>query len=200
MNKLTVGSRVTVKDRDGVITNITTNNGHTIYVVQTDEHTIACTRSAIVMTPLIIQDKEPVRIRKADTRKPELSELLRAVKPDLDPIWSDAACAGIDDPDAFWLDYNIDDRDLPRLARALTLCSQCPIQDKCLELGLSDSELNDGIYGGYLPGERIMMRYTSNRRGVQHRFKVKIAMTLRRRLKEYVHAKMRKDLKQWAGK
>jgi hypothetical protein len=198
MNKLAKGSRVTVKDRDGVITDIKINNGHTLYIVQTDEHLIACTRSSISMTPLIIQDKEPVRIRKADVRKPQLSELLMAVKPDLDPIWQDAACTNSDDPDMFWLDYNIEDKDLPRLARALTLCSECPLQTECLKMGLTDSELNDGIFGGYLPGERIMMRYKSNRRGVQHRNKVKIAMALRRRLKEYVHAQMRKDLKQWA--
>lgn len=74
-------------------------------------------------------------------------------------FWEGAACRSIGDPDAWFVDYSQpSDDDLWRLNNALRICETCPIKDKCLQAGLTDTELRYGVWGGYLPGERWLMR------------------------------------------
>ena len=197
-SKLTVGMEVNVNNRLGVIESTVVNNDNLLYIVRIGDELKAVTRSAIIMSAL--PNKDELRIKKAETRKPDVSKLIKAVRPDEESIWIDANCASDADPDAWFLDYNIDQRDMPRLLRALTLCESCPVKKECLQVGLTDADLNEGIRGGLFPAERIMLRFTSNRRGVVHRNKIKTAQELRRRLKEYVHEQMREGVKLWFTK
>ena len=197
-NKLTVGMEVNVNNRLGVIEGNVVNNDSLLYIVRIAGELRAVTRAAIIMSA--VPDADELRIKKADTRKPEVSKLIKAIRPDEESIWIDANCASDVDPDAWFLDYNIDNGDLPRLLRAITLCESCPVRKECLQVGLTDADLNEGIRGGLFPAERIMMRFTSNRRGVVHRSKIKTALELRRRLKEYTHEQLRQGVKLWFTK
>lgn len=48
-----------------------------------------------------------------------------------------------------------------RLARetmlALSICSNCPVKDDCLEEGMKIENIEHGIWGGTLAGDRILM-------------------------------------------
>lgn len=39
---------------------------------------------------------------------------------------------------------------------ALDLCKSCPIQEQCLEIGMQKKNLPYGIWGGTLPGDRML--------------------------------------------
>jgi len=39
--------------------------------------------------------------------------------------------------------------------RAIALCNSCPVQEKCLKVGMEPDNLQFGIWGGKLPDERI---------------------------------------------
>jgi len=43
------------------------------------------------------------------------------------------------------------------MIKAIELCNKCPIRTNCLNEGLKDENLDYGIWGGLLPGERILM-------------------------------------------
>jgi hypothetical protein len=95
-------------------------------------------------------------------------------------FWEDAACRSIGDADAWFIDYYTDDVDeLSRLNAALRICETCPIKDKCLDVGLTDPEIKWGVWGGLLPGERMLMKTPMNRLGPNGRQAVKNAMSLR---------------------
>ena len=40
---------------------------------------------------------------------------------------------------------------------AMELCTKCPIRTNCLSEGMKEENLDYGIWGGLLPGERIVM-------------------------------------------
>lgn len=44
-------------------------------------------------------------------------------------------------------------------AEAIRICERCPVKDECLEIGLKGkrSEQFYGIFGGKMPGERLIM-------------------------------------------
>jgi hypothetical protein len=110
----------------------------------------------------------------------EVSPLLGQLDKYGGSFWENAPCAGSGDPDAWFIDYTTSDEDeLWRLNNALRICDECPIKDKCLEVGLSSTELNWGVWGGLLPGERMLMVKPMNRLGPFGRQAVKNAMALR---------------------
>ena len=41
--------------------------------------------------------------------------------------------------------------------RAIALCNSCPVQEKCLRVGMEPDKLQHGIRGGKLPDERIAL-------------------------------------------
>jgi hypothetical protein len=201
MNKPRIGTAVTVGLEAGIVEDITVNNGNTLYIVQTDTRRVAVTEAGLERSNELLSDRELNKIeRAADSRKPLANALLLAIKPDKDPIWYDASCNGDPDPEAWWLDYNIDDIDIPRLGRALTMCGTCPVREQCLQVGLSDSEINTGIWGGLFPGERIIARYGAPRRTRVQREKMATAVKVRRRVELWLHKQMRKEFTIGAGK
>lgn len=46
---------------------------------------------------------------------------------------------------------------LKRVGLALAICEGCPMKDPCLTEGLKSDNVEHGIWGGKLPGERIVM-------------------------------------------
>jgi hypothetical protein len=201
MMKPTIGTAVTVGLEAGIVEDITVNNGNTLYIVQTDIKRVAVTAAGLEKSNEMMSRKELNKQERAvDTRKPLPDELILALNLDGDPIWYEANCNGDQDADAWFLDHNVEDQDIPRLARALTLCGTCPVREQCLKVGLTDLEINTGIWGGLLPGERIIARYGASRRSVTQKTKMKIAFAVRQRVKEWVHKQMREELKLWVGK
>ena len=73
-------------------------------------------------------------------------------------LMEQAQCFGHSDPDAWFPESSkhLDERQLiiRRGVEALSVCSYCPIQRKCLDVGLLNANINDGIFGGTLPYER----------------------------------------------
>lgn len=43
---------------------------------------------------------------------------------------------------------------------AVAICQECPVRAKCLELGMSEENIEHGIWGGLLAGERIKLART----------------------------------------
>ena len=100
-------------------------------------------------------------------------------------FWEEALCRTAGDPDAWFVDYNTSDpTELYRLNVALNTCLECPIQKKCLEVGLTNAEIKWGVWGGYLPGERMLMKTPMNRLGPFGRQAVTNAMNLRAKIEE----------------
>lgn len=201
MSKPRIGSTVTVGLESGTVKDITVNNGNTLYIVQTDTRRVAVTEAGLERSNALLSDRELNKIdRAADSRKPIAHALLLAIKPDKDPIWYDAACNGDSDPEAWWLDFNIENIDIPRLGRALTMCRSCPVQQQCLRVGLSDSEINTGIWGGLLPGERIIVKHGAPRRTRVQRDKMATAVKVRQRVEIWLHQQLRKEFTIWSSK
>ena len=205
MSKPRIGTAVTVGLEAGIVEDIIVNNGNTLYIVQTDTRRVAVTEAGLERSTELIanrkEDKRQAHVdRLFDPRKPSINSLLLAIKPDKDPIWYDAACNGDPDPEAWWLDHNIDNIDIPRLGRALIMCSKCPVREQCLQVGLSDSEINTGIWGGMLPGERIIARYGAPRRTRVQRVKMETAAKVRQRVELWLHKQLRKEFTIWSSK
>lgn len=49
---------------------------------------------------------------------------------------------------------------IKRTIQALKICDRCPVKDMCLEEGLKKDNLEFGVWGGSLPGERLQMTFT----------------------------------------
>jgi hypothetical protein len=110
----------------------------------------------------------------------EVSPLLGQLDKFGGSFWENASCRTVGDPDAWFIDYTTGEEDeLWRLNNALRICDDCPIKDKCLEVGLTDTEIKWGVWGGLLPGERMLMKTPMNRLGPFGRQAVKNAMSLR---------------------
>lgn len=76
-------------------------------------------------------------------------------------------CTGNPDPDLWFSDSSSDstrrggdpetrERDIARALVALSICSICPIQRECLAEGMKPQNIDYGIWGGTLPGERLI--------------------------------------------
>ena len=86
------------------------------------------------------------------------------------------ACTGHDDPDLWFSDTteSIGSGRIPntqtkvmieRSLQALAICNNCPVQQDCLAEGLKDENIDNGIWGGKLSGERIQLMRTNIRAG-----------------------------------
>ena len=40
---------------------------------------------------------------------------------------------------------------------AIAICQECPVRAKCLELGMAEENIEHGIWGGMLAGDRIIL-------------------------------------------
>lgn len=81
-------------------------------------------------------------------------------------------CTGDANPDAWFPELgrgNPSDRRMLALAtevrRAIGECHTCPNQTECLEEGMLPKNLSHGIWGGRLPGERLIM---ADERGIDY--------------------------------
>jgi hypothetical protein len=86
---------------------------------------------------------------------------------------SNGLCVGHDNPD-LWFAGEVDRDDnevwvntreqrgrlkleVDKAVAALSICSNCPAKINCLELGMRGQQRYFGIYGGTMPGERLVM-------------------------------------------
>jgi hypothetical protein len=63
---------------------------------------------------------------------------------------------------------------------ALAICNQCPVKAECFTEGMKRENLDDGIWGGSLPGERIILADVSvtwNNRGSKINFAHRVRTT-----------------------
>jgi hypothetical protein len=44
-----------------------------------------------------------------------------------------------------------------RAITAMNICQTCPVRAKCLELGMREENIEHGIWGGMLAGDRIIL-------------------------------------------
>jgi hypothetical protein len=77
------------------------------------------------------------------------------------------ACSNSDNPD-LWFSETTDETGSGRIPMAvkqrmindallaLSICSSCPITQACLAEGMKDENIDNGIWGGTLSGERIL--------------------------------------------
>ncbi len=89
-----------------------------------------------------------------------MTEILeRAIRDWADSAWDEGLCRH-EDPDIFWIDYELDDPDdraYKELA-AKKICGQCPIRDACAIYGLRNLGDRWGVYGGLTHRERLEIR------------------------------------------
>ena len=100
-------------------------------------------------------------------------------------------CTGSTDPDLWFADSadqasgkgkplkpEVKERMIARSLAALSICSICPIKEACLAEGMKAQNIDFGIWGGTLPGERLMM--TSRSQGARDVInKIKFAKQVR---------------------
>lgn len=73
-------------------------------------------------------------------------------------------CTGDVNPDAWYPDQpnggnprTVIQQIVPETKRAIALCNSCPEKDACMDEGLKSINLAFGIWGGLLPGQRILI-------------------------------------------
>lgn len=83
-------------------------------------------------------------------------------------------CTGHEDPD-LWFSDTVEstgsgrlpasvESDMARRAlAALAICANCPITSECLAEGMKPENIENGIWGGKLSGERIQLAFTNVR-------------------------------------
>ena len=73
--------------------------------------------------------------------------------------------------------------EIDKAISALSVCKNCPVKQDCLELGMRGPQLQFGIYGGTMPGERMAMmgKVTKN---AYNRMKVKFASKVRKTMQD----------------
>lgn len=101
---------------------------------------------------------------KAWVKKPKLG-LLEQVK----VFTNTGLCYTSDDPD-LWFSEEIevvgrrggptnDEKEymITRTLKALAICDKCPIKFDCLDEGMRPENLDNGVWGGMMAGERLIM-------------------------------------------
>ena len=92
-------------------------------------------------------------------------------------------CTGHDNPDLWFSEIESDSKGRPSNAelrvainnsrQALAICKVCPVKDECLTEGMKPENLDHGIWGGTLTGERVVLAgvaLNSNTRRANVRF------------------------------
>lgn len=118
---------------------------------------------------------------------------------DLDLDVSNGLCVGHDDPDIWfggeaekefgerWVNTKEQRQraqaEVDKAVAALSVCSNCPAKVNCLELGKRGPQLYYGIYGGTMPGERLLMLGRSVKKATLAN-KVNFARKVRKTMKE----------------
>jgi hypothetical protein len=118
---------------------------------------------------------------------------------DLDLDVSDGLCVKHDDPDLWFAGeaekeegekwtFNREQRErvaleVDRATQALAICKNCPAKVNCLELGMRGTQIYYGIYGGTMPGERLLKLGRSMKKA-EYANKVNFANKVRRTMKE----------------
>ncbi len=112
---------------------------------------------------------------------------------------SNGLCVGHENPD-LWFAGEVDRDDnevwtntreqrgrlkleVDKAVSALSVCSNCPAKVNCLELGKRGPQLYYGIYGGTMPGERLLMLGRSVKKATLAN-KVNFARKVRKTMKE----------------
>lgn len=112
---------------------------------------------------------------------------------------SNGLCVGHDNPD-LWFAGEVDRDDnevwvntreqrgrlkleVDKAVAALSICSNCPAKVNCLELGMRGPQRYFGIYGGTMPGERLVMLGKSIRKATLAN-KLAFARKVRKAMKE----------------
>jgi len=118
---------------------------------------------------------------------------------DLDLDVSNGLCVGHDDPDLWfggeaekefgerWVNTKEQKQraqaEVEKAVAALSVCSNCPAKVNCLELGKRGPQLYYGIYGGTMPGERLLMLGRSVKKATLAN-KVNFARKVRKTMRE----------------
>lgn len=118
---------------------------------------------------------------------------------DLDLDVSNGLCVGHDDPDLWFageVDKELDEVwtnskeqrqrtqvEIDKAVVALSVCKNCPAKVNCLELGNRGTQIYFGIYGGTMPGERLIMAGRSVKKA-EYASKVKFARKVRKTMRE----------------
>lgn len=118
---------------------------------------------------------------------------------DLDLDVSNGLCVGHDDPDLWfggeaekefgerWVNTKEQRQkaqaEVEKAVAALSVCSNCPAKVNCLELGKRGPQLYYGIYGGTMPGERLLMLGRSVKKATLAN-KVNFARKVRKTMRE----------------
>lgn len=112
---------------------------------------------------------------------------------------SNGLCIGHDNPD-LWFAGEVDLTDpkssvnanssatkleVEKAITALSICKNCPAKKNCLEIGGRGTQLYFGIYGGTMPGERLLVAGKMNRTAAIKN-KLAFAKKVRRIMKERV--------------
>lgn len=121
------------------------------------------------------------------------------ISDDLDLDVSNGLCVGHDDPDIWfggeaekefgerWVNTKEQRQraqaEVDKAVAALSVCSNCPAKVNCLELGKRGPQLYYGIYGGTMPGERLLMLGRSVKKATLAN-KVNFARKVRKTMKE----------------
>lgn len=61
---------------------------------------------------------------------------------------------------------------------AMEICTKCPIRTNCLTEGLKEENLDFGIWGGMLPGERILLA-NSHQASSFRKYRIRTAKSIR---------------------
>jgi len=118
---------------------------------------------------------------------------------DLDLDVSDGLCVKHDDPDLWfageaekefgekWTNTRAQRKraqaEVDKAVAALSVCSNCPAKVNCLELGMRGTQIYYGIYGGTMPGERLLKLGRSMKKA-EYANKVNFANKVRKTMRE----------------
>ena len=65
---------------------------------------------------------------------------------------------------------------------AMEICTKCPIRTNCLSEGMKEENLDYGIWGGLLPGERISLANTP-KASTDRKYRMIVARNIRSRVR-----------------
>lgn len=91
----------------------------------------------------------------------------RGSKENKDILSKNGLCRNSDDPDLWFSDEMEQERSgrpsikdsemlVARTIQALKICSMCSVKDLCLEEGMRKDNLEHGVWGGVMAGERLV--------------------------------------------
>jgi len=91
----------------------------------------------------------------------------RGSKENKDILSKNGLCRNSDDPDLWFSDEVEQDRSgrpslkesemlIARTIQALKICDMCSVKDLCLEEGMRKDNLEHGVWGGVMAGERML--------------------------------------------